>query len=155
MSSTLAVELLRAHVNERAAPPLLLDYEQLERLSKSARNPKVRDLEIAALIHHQVCRLQIGMKLQRDLTFQLFIARKPDNSHSATPKDFDQRVTAEEFLSARALAHRRIRASTQIVSRSHFHSSSTKRRSSFLAAIASGRSSDQSWAWLNCAATSN
>src|SRR6266516_78537 len=60
MCATLAVQLLRTHVNQRAASTLL-HGEQLERLSQSARNPKVRDLEIAALIHHQVGRLQITM----------------------------------------------------------------------------------------------
>src|SRR5947209_124212 len=60
MSSALATELLRAHVNECAAPPLL-PGQQLERLSQSARNSKVRDLEVAALIYHQVSRLQIAM----------------------------------------------------------------------------------------------
>src|SRR5205807_3167354 len=61
MSSALALELLRTHVTKGAAPPLLLQREQLERLSQSACNPKVRDLEIAALIDHQVRWLQIAM----------------------------------------------------------------------------------------------
>src|SRR5437660_2197063 len=60
MCTTLAVQLLWAHISERAAPTLL-HREQPERLSQSARNPKVRDLEIAALIYHQVRRLQIAM----------------------------------------------------------------------------------------------
>src|SRR5204863_1007166 len=97
----------------------------------------------------------IGKKLQSDFPLQFLIARQPDDSHSAAAQNRLECIAAEDLLPARALTHRRIRASTQIVSRSHFHSSSTKRRSSFLAAIASGRSSDQSWAWLNFAATSN
>src|SRR5436305_2817259 len=60
MCAALAIELLRAHVSKCAAAALL-HREQLERLSQSARNPKVRDLEIAALIYHQVRRLQIAM----------------------------------------------------------------------------------------------
>ena len=43
---------------------------------------------------------QIGKKFQRHIALQLFIARKPDNSHSASPEHLDQRVTAKDFLSA-------------------------------------------------------
>src|SRR5437867_3704679 len=64
MGPPFSVQLLWAHVTESAAPALL-HGEQLERLSQSARNPKVRDLEIAALIHHQVGRLQIAMDYPR------------------------------------------------------------------------------------------
>src|SRR6266478_8882937 len=32
---------------------------------------------------------QIRQKLQRDLTFQLFIARQPDDSHSAAPENLN------------------------------------------------------------------
>src|SRR6266516_3445700 len=64
MGSALAIELLRTHVAERAAPALLA-REQLERLSQSARYPKVRNLEIATLIDHQVRRLQIAMNDSR------------------------------------------------------------------------------------------
>ncbi len=53
MCATLPIELLRAHINKRPASALF-HREQLERLSQSACNPKVRNLEIAALIHHQV-----------------------------------------------------------------------------------------------------
>src|SRR5204863_2102512 len=60
MRAALAIELLRAHVSEGATPPLL-QREQLERLSQSAPNPKVRHLEITALIHHQVGRLEIAV----------------------------------------------------------------------------------------------
>src|SRR5436305_9680170 len=90
-------------------------------------------VESRAILQHQV-----RQKLQRNLALQLFIARQPDNAHPPAPKDFDQRVTAEKLLPGPILTQRRLRASTQIVSRSHFHSSSTKRRSSLLAAIASG-----------------
>src|SRR6266567_2687002 len=60
MSSALPIELLWTHVTESAAPPLLR-RQQLEGVRQSARNPKVRNLEIASLIYHQVCRLQIAM----------------------------------------------------------------------------------------------
>src|SRR6266480_2787642 len=66
MRAALAIELLRAHVSEGATPPLL-QREQLERLSQSARNSKVRDLEIAILIYHQIRRLQIAMDDARPL----------------------------------------------------------------------------------------
>ena len=60
MCCALAIELLRAHVRQRA-PRALFAREQSERFSKSAGNPQVRDLEIATLIYHQVGRLQIAM----------------------------------------------------------------------------------------------
>ena len=43
---------------------------------------------------------QIGKKFQRDIALQLFVSRQPDNSHSASTEDLDQRVTAKDFLSA-------------------------------------------------------
>src|SRR6266540_790614 len=43
---------------------------------------------------------QVGKKFQRDIPLQFFIAREPDNPHSASPKDLDQRVAAKDFLSA-------------------------------------------------------
>src|SRR5213592_2477809 len=66
MGPPFSVQLLWAHVTESAAPALL-HSEQLERLSQSARNPKVRHLKIAALIHHQVRRLQIAMNDPRTI----------------------------------------------------------------------------------------
>src|SRR5436190_17567003 len=51
----------------------------------------------------------VGEKFQRDLTFQLFIARQPHDAHSAASKNFDQRVTAEKFLPAPILTERRLR----------------------------------------------
>src|SRR5438034_9233671 len=46
---------------------------------------------------------EIGKKFQRDIALQFFIARQPDNSHSASPEDLDQCVTAKNFLSAHEL----------------------------------------------------
>src|SRR5881296_3493595 len=60
MCCALAIQLLRAHVSQRA-PRALFAREQSERFSKSAGNPQVRDFEIATLIYHQVGRLQIAM----------------------------------------------------------------------------------------------
>jgi hypothetical protein len=50
---------------------------------------------------------QIGKKFQRDIALQLFVSRQPDNSHSASPEDLDQRVTAKNFLSAGKLTRSR------------------------------------------------
>ena len=43
---------------------------------------------------------QLRKKFQRDIALQLFVPRQPDDSHSASPEDPDQRVTAKNFLSA-------------------------------------------------------
>src|SRR6266566_4591511 len=60
MRAALAAELLRAHINERAAPTLL-HRQPAHGITETARYAKVRHLQIAPLIHHQVCRLQITM----------------------------------------------------------------------------------------------
>jgi len=39
--------------------------------------------------HGTIVNHQIGKKFQRDIALQLFIARQPDNSHSASPEDLD------------------------------------------------------------------
>ena len=51
---------------------------------------------------------KIGKEFQRDIALQLFIVRQPDNSHSASPEDLDQRVTAKNFLSAGKLTRSRV-----------------------------------------------
>ena len=50
--------------------------------------------------HRTILNHQLGKKFQRDIALQFFIARQPDNPHSASPEDLDQRVTAKNFLSA-------------------------------------------------------
>ena len=50
---------------------------------------------------------KIGKEFQRNIALQLFIVRQPDNSHSASPEDLDQRVTAKNFLSAGKLTRSR------------------------------------------------
>ena len=50
--------------------------------------------------HRTIVNHQIGKKFERDIALQLVIARQPDYSHSASPEDLDQRVTAKDFLSA-------------------------------------------------------
>src|SRR5437588_12004450 len=50
---------------------------------------------------------QVGNKFQRDIALQLFIACQPDNPHSASPEDLDQRVAAKDSLPAGELTRRR------------------------------------------------
>ena len=50
---------------------------------------------------------QIGKKFQRDIALQLFVSRQPDNSHSASTEDLDQRVTAKDFLASGKLTRSR------------------------------------------------
>ena len=64
---------------------------------------------------------EIGKKFQRDIAFQLFIARQPDYSHSASPENLDQLVTAKDFLSAGKLTRRR-RGDTPRALVNHFDS---------------------------------
>src|SRR6266446_7325563 len=60
MRAALAAELLRAHINERAASTLL-HRQPAHGITETARYTKVRHLQVAPLIHHQVGRLQITM----------------------------------------------------------------------------------------------
>ena len=50
--------------------------------------------------HRMILNHEVGKKFQCDIALQFFIARKPDNPHSASAEDLDQRVTAKNFLSA-------------------------------------------------------
>ena len=50
--------------------------------------------------HCTILNHEVGKKFQRDIALQFFIPRQPDYSHSASPEDLDQRVTAKNFLSA-------------------------------------------------------
>src|SRR5438045_8146402 len=64
MRAALAVELLRAHINERATSTLF--HRQSARgITETARYTKVRHLQVAPLVHHQVRRLQIAMDALR------------------------------------------------------------------------------------------
>src|SRR5437773_9945945 len=63
-------------------------------------------LSFELIEHCMISNHQIGKKSQRDVAIQLFIVRQPDNSHSASPQDLDQRVTAKDFLSADRLTRR-------------------------------------------------
>src|SRR5437016_7771029 len=51
---------------------------------------------------------QIGKKFQRGIALQLFIARQPDNPHSTSSEDLDQRVAAKDSLSAGELTRCRV-----------------------------------------------
>ena len=59
-------------------------------------------IERRAIANHQV-----GEKLQRDVPVEFFIACKPDNPHAASSEHLDQRVAAEDLLSACKLARSR------------------------------------------------
>jgi hypothetical protein len=61
-------------------------------------------LSLELIKHRMISNHQVGKKFQRDIAFQFFIARQPDNSHSASSEDLDQRVAAKDFLSAGELA---------------------------------------------------
>src|SRR6266516_1035662 len=50
---------------------------------------------------------QVGKKFQRDIALQFFVTCKPDDSHSASPEDLDQRVASKDFLSAGKLTRSR------------------------------------------------
>ena len=66
-------------------------------------------LALQVIQRRRIGQHQVRQKLQRDLPLQLFIARQPDNAHSAAPKNPNECVAAEEFLSADKLALRHVR----------------------------------------------
>ena len=65
-------------------------------------------LTLELIKHGMILNHQIGKKFQRDIALQFFIACQPDNSHSASPENLDQRVAAKDFLSAGELTRRRV-----------------------------------------------
>src|SRR5947208_16674623 len=64
-------------------------------------------LTLELIEHRTILNHQVGNKFQRDISLEFFIACQPDNSHSASPEDLDQRVSAKDFLSAGELTRRR------------------------------------------------
>src|SRR5205814_10096098 len=48
-------------------------------------------LSLELVKHRTVLDHQVGKKFQRDIALQFFVACQPDDSHSASPKDLDQR----------------------------------------------------------------
>jgi hypothetical protein len=74
---------------------------------------RVRQFETALCLSFELIKQrvisnhQVGKKFQRDIALQFFVACQPDNSHSASPKDLDQREAAKNFLSAGELTRRR------------------------------------------------
>src|SRR5205809_6961045 len=64
-------------------------------------------LTLKLIKYRPILNHQVGKKFQRDIALQFFIACQPDNSHSASPEDLDQRVAAKDFLSAGELTRRR------------------------------------------------
>src|SRR6266576_3442760 len=81
-----------------------MQVSQLERVPR---------LALQVIQRRRIGQHQVREKLERNLAFQLFIARQPDNAHSAAPKNFDQRVTAEKFLPASMLTQCRFRDITR------------------------------------------
>ena len=49
-----------------------------------------------------------GQEFERDFALELIIARQPDNAHSASAQNFDQRVAAKDSLPAGELTRRRV-----------------------------------------------
>src|SRR5439155_3214898 len=64
-------------------------------------------LTLELIKHSTILNHQVGNKFQRDIALQFFIACQPDNSHSASPEDLDQRVAAKNFLPVGELTRRR------------------------------------------------
>src|SRR5438093_2371440 len=64
-------------------------------------------LTLELIKHRMILNHQVGKKFQRDIALQFFIACQPDNSHSASSEDLDQRVPAKDLLSAGELTRRR------------------------------------------------
>src|SRR5436189_1521441 len=64
-------------------------------------------LTLELVRHRTILNHQVGNKFQRDVSLQFFIACQPDNSHSTSPEDLDQRVAAKDSLSAGELTRRR------------------------------------------------
>ena len=64
-------------------------------------------LTLELIKHSPVLNHQVGNKFQRDIALQFFVACQPDNSHSASPKDLDQRIAAKDSLPAGKLMRRR------------------------------------------------
>src|SRR5712692_6547967 len=65
-------------------------------------------LMLELIKHRTILNHQVGDKFQRDIALQFFVACQPDDSHSASPEDLDQRVATKDFLSAGELTRRRV-----------------------------------------------
>src|SRR2546430_13150252 len=81
-----------------------MQVSQLERVPR---------LALQVIQRRRIGQHQVREKLERNLAFQLFIARQPDNAHSAAAKNLYQGVTAEKFLPAPILAQCRFRNLTR------------------------------------------
>ena len=60
MIASFAIELLRTHVEQRAAFATV-HRQHAHRIAQAARDPEVGHFQIAALIHHQIGRFQVAM----------------------------------------------------------------------------------------------
>src|SRR4029453_4238685 len=63
-------------------------------------------LEIAQ--HRGIANNEVGQKFERDIALQFFVVRQPDNPHSSSAQNPNERVTTEEFLSVDKLALRHV-----------------------------------------------
>src|SRR5438132_2724695 len=64
-------------------------------------------LTLELVKHRTILNHQVRKKFQREIALQFFIACQPNDSHSASPEDLDQRVAAKNSLSAGELTRRR------------------------------------------------
>src|SRR5438034_8453271 len=72
-------------------------------------------LTLELIKHRTLLNHQVGNKFQRNIALQFFIACQPDNSHSASPKDLDQREAAKNSLSTGELTRRRFRDAARLL----------------------------------------
>src|SRR5438034_1948496 len=72
-------------------------------------------LTLELIKHPTILNHQVGNKFQRDIALQFFVPRKPDNPHSASPEDLDQRVAAKDSLPIGELTRRRFRDAARVL----------------------------------------
>src|SRR5690348_461620 len=61
VGATFPVKLLRTHINESPAGAPRSERYHADRIAQASRDAEVRDLEIAALIHHEIRWLKVAM----------------------------------------------------------------------------------------------
>src|ERR1700686_1255798 len=60
--------------------------------------------------HRAVVDDQLGKEFERDIAFEFFIARQPDDAHAAAAERLDQSVAVEDFLPVGKVSRSRIQA---------------------------------------------
>src|SRR5437899_7609351 len=79
----------------------------------NANDVRMRQFETALCLslelikYRMISNHEVGKKFQRDIALQFFVVCQPDNPHSASPEDLDQRVAAKNSLAASELTRRR------------------------------------------------